>query len=164
MERSLHYAQINGQSCPWPLNLMTSQAVERIPRTGVFRRFRGEWVKARGEIRKKCPWDVGLSKIEKNHRNCGIERKCRLELRDRRPHWHPHVTSFLTNASYLKKIPCTCFSDSNSTFIDRHFFQVASRTYRHAHGDWFTCGLHYFNRPFCLLHVEKELKKHIVLS
>ena len=43
---------------------MTSQAVERIPRTGVFRRFRGEWVKARGKIRKKCPWDVGLSKIE----------------------------------------------------------------------------------------------------
>jgi len=43
---------------------MTSQAVERIPRSGFFGRFRGEWVKARGEIRKKCPWDVGLPKIE----------------------------------------------------------------------------------------------------
>ena len=34
------------------------------PAHGCFKRFRGEWVKARGEIRKKCPWDVGLPKIE----------------------------------------------------------------------------------------------------
>ena len=27
-ERSLHSAQVSGQSCPWPLKLMTSQAVE----------------------------------------------------------------------------------------------------------------------------------------
>ena len=28
-ERSLHSAQVSGQSCPWPWKLMTSQAVER---------------------------------------------------------------------------------------------------------------------------------------
>ena len=28
-ERSLHSAQVSGQSCPRPLKLMTSQAVER---------------------------------------------------------------------------------------------------------------------------------------
>ena len=27
-ERSLHFAQVSGQSCPRPLKLMTSQAVE----------------------------------------------------------------------------------------------------------------------------------------
>ena len=45
-ERSLHSAQVSGQSCPWPLKLMTSQRVERTwIRTGGYRRFRGEWVK-----------------------------------------------------------------------------------------------------------------------
>ena len=44
-ERSLHSAQVSGQSCPWPLKLMTSQRVERTwIRTGGYRRFRGEWV------------------------------------------------------------------------------------------------------------------------
>ena len=44
-ERSLHSAQISGQSCPWPLKLMTSQRVERKwIRTGGYRQFRGEWV------------------------------------------------------------------------------------------------------------------------
>ena len=40
-ERSLHSAQVSGQSCPWPLKLMTSQRVERtwIP-TGGYGRFR----------------------------------------------------------------------------------------------------------------------------
>ena len=44
-ERSLHSAQVSGQSFPWPLKLMTSQAVEgtRI-RTGDYERLRGEWV------------------------------------------------------------------------------------------------------------------------
>ena len=28
-QRSLHSAQVSGQSCPWPLKLMTSQRVER---------------------------------------------------------------------------------------------------------------------------------------
>ena len=45
-ERSLHSAQVSGQSCPWPLKLMTSQRVERTwIRTGGYGRFRGEWVK-----------------------------------------------------------------------------------------------------------------------
>ena len=45
-ERSLHSAQVSGQSCPWPLKMMTSQRVERTwIRTGGYRRFRGEWVK-----------------------------------------------------------------------------------------------------------------------
>ena len=45
-ERSLHSAQVSGQSCPWPLKLMTSQRVQRtwICRGG-YRQFRGEWVK-----------------------------------------------------------------------------------------------------------------------
>ena len=44
-ERSLHSAQVSGQSCPWPLKLMTSQRVERTwIRTGGYTRFRGEWV------------------------------------------------------------------------------------------------------------------------
>ena len=45
-ERSLHSAQVSGQSCPWRLKLMTSQRVERMwIRTGGYRRFRDEWVK-----------------------------------------------------------------------------------------------------------------------
>ena len=44
-ERSLHSAQVSGQSCPWPLKLMTSQRVKRTwIRTGSYRRFGGEWV------------------------------------------------------------------------------------------------------------------------
>ena len=44
-ERSLHSAQASGQSCPWPLKLMTSQRVERTwIRKGGYGRFRGEWV------------------------------------------------------------------------------------------------------------------------
>ena len=42
-ERSLHSAQVSGQSCPWPLKLMTSHRVERTwIRPGGYRRFRGE--------------------------------------------------------------------------------------------------------------------------
>ena len=45
-KRSLHSAQVSGQSCPWPLKLMTSQAVERTwNRTGGHGRLWGEWVK-----------------------------------------------------------------------------------------------------------------------
>ena len=44
-EKSLHSAQVSGQSCPWPLKLMTAQRVETTwIRTGGYRRFRGEWV------------------------------------------------------------------------------------------------------------------------
>ena len=44
-ERSLHSAQVSGQSCPWPLKLMTSHGVEGtwIP-TGGSGRLRGAWV------------------------------------------------------------------------------------------------------------------------
>ena len=47
-ERSLHSTQVSGQSCPWPLKLKTSQAVEgtRIC-TGGHGRLRDEWVKCR---------------------------------------------------------------------------------------------------------------------
>ena len=42
-ERSLHSAQVSGQSCSWPLKLMTSQAVEGTwIRTGGYGRLRGE--------------------------------------------------------------------------------------------------------------------------
>ena len=45
-ERSLHFAQVSEESCPWPLKLMTSQRVERTwIRKGGYGRFRGEWVK-----------------------------------------------------------------------------------------------------------------------
>ena len=45
-ERSLHSAQVSGQSRPWPLKLMTSQAVERTwIRTDGYGRLRGKWVK-----------------------------------------------------------------------------------------------------------------------
>ena len=44
-ERSLHSAQVSGQSCPWPLKLMTSQRVQRTwIRRGGYRQFRGKWV------------------------------------------------------------------------------------------------------------------------
>ena len=44
-ERSLHSAQVSGQSCPWLLKLMTSQRVERTwICTGGYGRFRGKWV------------------------------------------------------------------------------------------------------------------------
>ena len=44
-ERSLHSVHVSGQSCPWPLKLMTSQAVEGTwIRTGVYGRLEGEWV------------------------------------------------------------------------------------------------------------------------
>ena len=46
-ERSLHSAQVSGWrlSCPWPLKLTTSQAVERTwIRTGGYGQLRGEWV------------------------------------------------------------------------------------------------------------------------
>ena len=44
-KRSLHSAQGSGQSCPWPLKLMTSHAVERTwIRTGGYGRPMGEWV------------------------------------------------------------------------------------------------------------------------
>ena len=47
-ERSLHCAHVSGQSCPWLLKLMTSQAVEGtwIRKDG-YGRPRGEWVKNR---------------------------------------------------------------------------------------------------------------------
>ena len=45
-ERSLHSVQVSGQSCPWPLKLMTSKRVERTwIHMGGYGRFRGEWVK-----------------------------------------------------------------------------------------------------------------------
>jgi len=45
-ERSLHSAQVRGQSCPWPLKLMTSQRVEGTwILTGGYGWFTGEWVK-----------------------------------------------------------------------------------------------------------------------
>ena len=44
-KRSLHSAQVSGQSCPWPLKLMMSQVVERTwIRMGGYRQLRGEWV------------------------------------------------------------------------------------------------------------------------
>ena len=44
-KRSLPSAQVSGQSCPWPLKLMMSQAVERTwIRMGGYRQLRGEWV------------------------------------------------------------------------------------------------------------------------
>ena len=44
-ERSLHSAQVSGQSWPWPLKLMMSRGVERMwIRMGGYGRFRGEWV------------------------------------------------------------------------------------------------------------------------
>ena len=43
-QRSLHSAQVKGQSCPWPLRLMTSQTVERTwIRVGGYRRFSIKW-------------------------------------------------------------------------------------------------------------------------
>ena len=40
------------QSCPWPLKLMMSQAVERKwIHTGSYRQLRGEWVKRVGHIK-----------------------------------------------------------------------------------------------------------------
>jgi len=48
-ERSLHSAQVSGQSYPWQSKLMTSQAVERTwIRTGGHGQLRGKWVKASG--------------------------------------------------------------------------------------------------------------------
>ena len=45
-ERSLHSSQVGWQSCPWPLKLMTSQAVERTwIHMGGYMQLRGEWVK-----------------------------------------------------------------------------------------------------------------------
>ena len=45
-ERSLHSAQDSWQSCPWPLKLMMSHAVERTEiRTGGYVCLRGKWVK-----------------------------------------------------------------------------------------------------------------------
>ena len=42
-ERSLHLAQVSGQSCPWPLKMMTSPAGEETwIRTGGNGRFRGK--------------------------------------------------------------------------------------------------------------------------
>ena len=58
VERSLHYAQVSEESCPWPLKLMTSQSVERTwIRTGGYGRFRGEWVN------KLWPLNRGTSSI-----------------------------------------------------------------------------------------------------
>ena len=46
-ERSLHIAHVSGQSCRWPLKLMTSQVVEGMwICTGGYWRLRGEWVKS----------------------------------------------------------------------------------------------------------------------
>ena len=46
-KRSLHSAQVSGQSWPWPLKLMTSRGLERTwIRTGGYGRFRGEWLKS----------------------------------------------------------------------------------------------------------------------
>ena len=46
-ERSLHYAHVSGQSCPWPLKLMTSQVVEGMwIHTGGYGRLGGKWVKS----------------------------------------------------------------------------------------------------------------------
>ena len=45
-ERSPHPAQVSRQSCPWPLKLVTSQAVEGTwIRRGGYGRLRGKWVK-----------------------------------------------------------------------------------------------------------------------
>ena len=51
-ERSLHSVHVSGQSCSWPLKLMTSQAVEGTwIRTGGYGRLEGEWVL----IKRKMP-------------------------------------------------------------------------------------------------------------
>ena len=43
--KTSHSAQVSRQSCPWPLKMMTSQAVEGTwIRTGGYRRLRDEWV------------------------------------------------------------------------------------------------------------------------
>ena len=47
-ERPLDSAQAGGQNCPWTLELMTSQVVERAwICTGSYGQLRGEWVKMR---------------------------------------------------------------------------------------------------------------------
>ena len=44
-ERSLHFAHVSGQRCPWPLKLMMSQVVEgTCIRMGGYRQLRGEWI------------------------------------------------------------------------------------------------------------------------
>ena len=61
VERSLHSAQVSGQSCSWPLKLMTSQRVAWTwISTGGYGRFRGEWVnKAISElIERGCVKEV----------------------------------------------------------------------------------------------------------
>ena len=54
-ERSLHSAQVSGQSCPWPLKLMMSQAVEGTwICAGGYRWLKGKWVKQR------CFWAMHI--------------------------------------------------------------------------------------------------------
>ena len=54
-ERSLHSAQVSRQSCPWPLKLMMSQAVEGTwICAGGYRWLKGKWVKQR------CFWAMHI--------------------------------------------------------------------------------------------------------
>ena len=60
-ERSLHSAQVSGQSCPWPLKLMMSQAVEgKWICAGGYRWLKGKWVKQRcfWAMQIKLKWGV----------------------------------------------------------------------------------------------------------
>ena len=68
-ERSLHSAQGSGQSCPWPLKLMTSQAVERTwVCSGGYGRLRGEWV----NCAKKWPAFLRWIRVSLTEDNCHI--------------------------------------------------------------------------------------------
>ena len=56
-ERSLHSAQVSEESCPWPLNRMTSQRVERTwMRTDGYWWFRGEWVNPLTKLNKSISY------------------------------------------------------------------------------------------------------------
>ena len=77
-ERSLHCAQVSEQSCPWPLRLMMSHAVERTEiRTGGYVCLRGKWVKVVTQtqivsfiIRLDCRIDREIP--EQESADCGI--------------------------------------------------------------------------------------------
>ena len=108
-ERSPHSAQVSRQSCPCPLKLMTSQAVEGTwIRTGGYGLLRGEWVKVtRSHAHNSCPalWWVPWLFLKISI--LPPQKRSILNIRDltilqRRRHWKRHWKIDFTSFEFFR--------------------------------------------------------------
>ena len=103
-QRSLHPTQVNWQSCPWPLKLITSRAAE------------GTWIRAGGYETK------GLKRIVKKWRKITQNIKNNINLQSKLPlhsflHWCVNSDGYAINIFSFNKIK---LSNNKRHQIGRH--------------------------------------------